>query len=80
MRMKARDLYRLRRLQLNAQRRWLMAQLAQQQVQEFSLELERRYGLVARDAALDARTGQISVAPGGDAQEEASDGPANHAG
>ncbi|MFH1140251.1 MAG: hypothetical protein V1724_00960 [Chloroflexota bacterium] len=91
MQLTPRDLYRLRRSRLMAQRMTLRAQHAQQQMEELSLELERRYGLLARDAVLDMKTGVITVSatsPGnGQAQsslppggaEEVPRGPADHA-
>lgn len=56
-----RDLYRLRRAHLLAQRAALRAQFAQHQLQEMSLELERRYGLLTREAVLDVGTGRITM-------------------
>lgn len=61
MQLTPRDLYRLRRAHLMARRTALRAQHAQQQLDELSLEMERRYGLLTRDAALDMKTGVISV-------------------
>ena len=60
-RMAPRDLYRLRRAHLMARRAALRAQYAQQQLDEMSLEIERRYGLLAKDAALDIKSGAITV-------------------
>ena len=87
----ARDLYRLHRARLLAQRASLRAQFADQQLQEFSLDLERRYGLLTKEAVLDVQTGMIQV-PGAAAngrqafipvepeeQEEVSCGPADDA-
>ena len=92
MQLTPRDLYRLRRSRLMAQRMTLRAQHAQQQMEELSLELERRYGLLARDAVLDMKTGVVTVSatssgngqaqsslpPGG--AEEVTRGPAKHEG
>lgn len=61
MQLTSRDLYRLRRTHLMSRRAALRAQYAQQQMDELSLELERRYGLLTRDAVLDLKTGTISV-------------------
>lgn len=61
MQLTPRDLYRLRHARLVAQRATLRAQLAQQQVHELSLEMERRYGLLAKEAALDIQTGIITL-------------------
>ncbi len=92
MQLTSRDLYRLRRAHLMARRAALRAQYAQQQLDELSLEMERRYGLLARDAVLDMKTGVVAVSatssgngqaqsslpPGG--AEEVTRGPANHEG
>ena len=56
----SRDLYRLRHSYLTAQRAMLRTQYAQHQLQELTLELERRYGLLTRDVVLDIQTGAIS--------------------
>jgi len=61
LRMAPRDLYRLRRAHLMARRANLRAQYAQQQLDEMSLELERRYGLLAKDATLDMKSGAIAI-------------------
>lgn len=58
-----RDLYRLRRAYLMSRRAALRAQYAQQQLDELSLELERRYGLLTRDAVLDLKTGAVTLSP-----------------
>lgn len=63
MRLTPRDLYQLRRARLLAQRAALRAQFAQQQLQELSLDLERRYGLLTREAVLDMETGVITAPP-----------------
>ena len=84
--MNPKDLYRLRRMQLYAQRSGLLAQFAQQRLQELTLELERRYGLLAREATLNTRTGEIAIASDGglagspDTQQEVDRGFANDAG
>ena len=56
----SRDLYRLRHSYLMAQRAVLRTQYAQLQLQELTLELERRYGLLTCDVALDIRPGAIT--------------------
>ena len=66
-----RDLYRLRHSYLLTQRAALRAQYAQHQLQELTLELERRYELLTREAALDIRTGIITETP---AENTPSDG------
>jgi len=91
MQITPRDLYRLRHVRLLAQRAALRAQFTQQQLQELSLELERRYGLLTREAVLDVQTGTITMplaAANGsqshtpadpDTREEMTRGPAHHA-
>ena len=54
------DLYRLRRATQVAQRAHLRAELAQQNLKEMVLELERRYSLLGQDACLDIHTGRIT--------------------
>lgn len=63
MQLMPRDLYRLRRTHLMSRRAALRAQYAQQQFDELSLEMERRYGLLTRDAVLDMKTGVITAPP-----------------
>lgn len=60
MQLSSRDLYRLRHSYLMAQRAGLRAQYAQHQLQQLTLELERRYGLLTCNVVLDIRTGAIS--------------------
>ncbi len=76
----ARDLYRLRKARLLAQRAALRAQWAQHQFQELSLEMERRYDLLAKDAVLDVQTGGVTVASVEGQSKEVSRGPADDAG
>ena len=59
MRLSSRDLYRLNRAHLEAQRTALRARLAHQALQELSLELERRYGLLGKEVDVDAETGAM---------------------
>ena len=54
------DLYRLRRATYVAQRARLRAELAQQNLREIVLELERRYNLLGQEACLDIHTGRIT--------------------
>lgn len=61
-----RDLYRLRKAHLAAERAYLRAQMAQQVLKEVTLEIERRYNLLSREASVDIRTGKI--------QEESKEG------
>ncbi len=63
MQITPRDLYRLRHARLLAQRADLRAQFARQQLQEISLDLERRYGVLTTEAVLDIETGVITAAP-----------------
>ena len=88
MQLTPRDLYRLRRARLSLQRATLRAQMAQQELQEPTLDLERRYGLLAKVAQLDMQTGVITLDKGAanghapllnSAQEAATHGPSNHA-
>lgn len=61
MRLSARDLYRLKRAHLEAQRSALRAQLAHQSLQELVLELQRRYGLLGEVVTLEPTTGLLHV-------------------
>ena len=91
VRLTPRDLYRLRRARLVAQRAALRAQYAQQQLEELALEMERSYGLLATDGVLDVQTGRIQVRETGlddhqpsshtnpNTEEEVARGPAHHA-
>lgn len=62
-RVKSWELYRIRRLELAAERRALEAQLAHNQARALLLELELKYGLLASDATLDVHTGRIMPCP-----------------
>jgi len=62
-RVRAWELYRIRRLELAAERRALEAQLAHNQARALLLELELKYGLLASDATLDIHTGKIKPCP-----------------
>ena len=55
-----RDLHRLRRASLQVREAGLRAQMAQHQLDVLTLELERRYGLLGREATLDVHTGRIT--------------------
>ncbi len=57
-----RDLYRLRHSYLLVQRAAFRAQHTQLKLQCQLLELERRYGLLTRQAVLDIQTGAITEA------------------
>ena len=54
------DLYRLRRARLRLERAALRARFAQQLLEELTLDLERRYALLATDNWLDPSTGRVS--------------------
>ncbi len=54
-----RDLYRLRKASLEAQKALLRAQTVQQTLREITLELERKYGLLGLEATVDLHTGKI---------------------
>lgn len=79
----SRDLYRLRRTRLVAQRAALRAQYAQQQLEELVLELERSYGTLTKDTVMDIQTGKIQVREGAanglETREEVAHGPADNA-
>lgn len=60
MRVGASDLYRVRRAQLEAERKTLMAQMAQNEARAILLEMEHKYGLLATDAVLDIRNGRVT--------------------
>ncbi len=66
-RVSARDLYAIRRAYLGAEVAAIKAQSAQRAFEEILLEMERKYGLLATDSTLDARTGEISEAKNGPA-------------
>lgn len=55
-----RDLYRLRRTALEAQRARLRAEQVDQNLKELLLEIERKYGLLGRNAAIDIHSGRIA--------------------
>ncbi len=55
------DLYRLRQAALFAQRAKIRAELAQQNLRELLLSLERRYKLLGQGAAIDINTGAIAL-------------------
>ena len=61
MRVEAFDLFQVRLLLLIAERKGLEAQLAQNEANQRLLEIEAKYGLLAGDATLDIRTGNITV-------------------
>ncbi|MFQ5873024.1 MAG: hypothetical protein ACE5JL_04395 [Dehalococcoidia bacterium] len=59
MRVSPKDLYALRKAHLLAERKALVAQLAQHSLKHLTLELERKYSLLAKSAQLDVNTGII---------------------
>ncbi|MBI4297298.1 MAG: hypothetical protein HY676_02065 [Chloroflexi bacterium] len=67
MALSPKDLYRLRRAQLQLESRRLQAQLAQHTLREMMLELERKYDLLCKEVTLDINTGMITSngPPGG---------------
>ena len=74
MRLSPKDLYALRRTQLLAERKALVAQLAQHSFKRLILEMERRYGLLAKDIILDIHTGIISEDGQGEPRENFKEG------
>ena len=58
-RISPKELYLLRRAQLEAERKALAADLARQAVKEFLLNLERKYGLLGKEGYVDIHTGSI---------------------
>ncbi|MBI2165383.1 MAG: hypothetical protein HYU29_03135 [Chloroflexi bacterium] len=58
-RLAPRDLYLLRQAQQRAKRLSLRAQLAQQEMEELLLDMERRYGLLGERVTVDISTGLI---------------------
>jgi hypothetical protein len=77
-RLSVRDLWRLRRAHLAAQRARLRLQDAEQSLRELALELEHRYRLLGSDTALDIHTGLImpSTETRGRADSQGQDGAA----
>ena len=61
MTLATRDLYRLRKANLEAQKAFLRAQTVQQTLREITLELERKYGLLGLEATVDIHTGKIRM-------------------
>ena len=53
------DRYRLRKAQMDADKKALEAQKAQQELERLVLELEHQYGLLADRKTLDPRTASI---------------------
>ena len=53
------DRYQLRKAQMDADKRALEAQKAQQELERLTLELEHRYGLLAEGRSIDPRTATI---------------------
>ncbi|MBI4300610.1 MAG: hypothetical protein HY677_05700 [Chloroflexi bacterium] len=74
MRVTAKELYGVRRARIEAERRALLARLAEISVQEHTLELELKYGLLTGESALDLLTGQIGPARRGSSQQSPGDG------
>lgn len=57
----ARELYRLRRLKLEAERQALLAQLKENWLQALLLELELKYELIGKQAQVDIASGCITL-------------------
>jgi hypothetical protein len=76
LRLKPRDLYRLRRASLAEQRAQAEAAMARQELREAMLEVERRYGIMGVGASLDINTGVITL---DDGKEVEGHGPDYHA-
>ena len=57
------DFYQLRKSQMDADKRALEAQRAQQELERLVLELEHKYGLLAEGKSLDPRTAAIRGGP-----------------
>jgi hypothetical protein len=62
MKASAEDLYQLRKARLDAERKTLEAQLAENRAKSLLLYIERRYGLLGTEATLDIHSGQITEA------------------
>ena len=69
MKLSSRDLYAIRKAQLLAERKTLVAQLAQHSVRCLSLEIERKYDLLGKDVQLDVATGVIVHGKEGNPQD-----------
>ena len=72
MRLSPKDLYALRKAHLLAERKALVAKLAHHSLEHLTLEVERKYNLLAKDARLDIDTGVVqedgNPSNGGEAQ------------
>jgi hypothetical protein len=53
------DRYQLRKMQMDVDKRGLELQKAQQELERFILDLEHKYGLIAEEKTIDARTATI---------------------
>ena len=58
------DRYQLRKAQMDADKKRLDAQRAQQELQRVILELENKYDLIAEGGTVDPITATIQVQPG----------------
>lgn len=61
MKASSRDLYAIRKAELTAERKALLAQVSHLVLKELVLEMERKYGLLGQQAAIDVHTGEIST-------------------
>ena len=57
------DQYHLRKAQMDADKKALEAQKAQQELERLVLELEHQYGLLAEGRSIDPRSASIQGAP-----------------
>ena len=57
------DLYLLRKLRMDVDKRNLELQKAQQELARSALELEHKYGLIGGPKAIDPQTGIVNEAP-----------------
>ena len=64
MKLSDKDLYRLRKAQLAAEKRTLAAEQAEQAYRELLLDIHHEYGVIGKAVAIDLETGEIT-APGG---------------
>ena len=56
------DLYQLRKMQMDTEKRTLELQKSQQDLERFVLDLEHKHGLIAEGKTIDARTATIREA------------------
>lgn len=61
MKASSRELYVIRKGELAAERKALLARMVQLALKELVLELERKYGLLGQQATIDVHTGEITT-------------------